>query len=70
MIGNAARCFSPHAGASMAAVHRMTGRRVRPRLLTIIPIGGADMPVVISYAEQLLRMGGGRDRLLAEQLRC
>ena len=33
----------------------------------IIPIGGADMPVVVSHAQQLLGLGGGGHRLLAEQ---
>ncbi len=33
----------------------------------IIPIGGADMPVVVSHAQQLLGLGRGGHRLLAEQ---
>ena len=33
----------------------------------IIPIGGADMPVVVSHAQQLLRAGRGGHRLLAQQ---
>jgi NAD(P) transhydrogenase subunit beta len=47
--------------ASMTAIAFVLG------VLIIIPIGGADMPVVVSDAQQLLGLGGGGHRLLAEQ---
>ncbi|GIX22096.1 MAG: hypothetical protein KatS3mg121_0879 [Gammaproteobacteria bacterium] len=39
-------------------------------VLLIIPIGGADMPVVISHAQLLLRVGGGRHRLHPQERRA